>query len=262
MCEPRYFDVLYRINPWMNPEIPTDGREANRQWWSLYEALKSMGHRIDLIDPLPGQPDMVFTANAGVVIGKTGISSNFKHPYRKSEESAYHDFLVRLGINVKRPKFISEGSGDFLVYPSRRPGSTVVFAGMGLRTEPSAYREVEEHLGVEVIPLRLIDERFYHLDTALGILNENIAIVVEGAFSPDAVVHLRKYFSEVYFVEQSDALVLGANIVSDGRNVILDAAARRLAKEVERLGFTSVLLSMSELRKSGGGARCCVLELY
>lgn len=261
MCPPTYFDVTYSINPWMDPDTPTDRDLAGAQWQALYSRLVSAGHRVDLVDPLPGQPDMVFIANAAVVLGGRGVSARFQHPHRRAEENAYHEWLESIGLAMKRPEFVNEGAGDFVTLAGNGTPSPVVFAGYGMRTELAAHREVAEYLDVEVVSLELVDERFYHLDTALSIIDAGTAIYYPGAFSESSRLLIAKYVDRPVPITDQEAAMLAANAVSDGRNVFLDVGAQSLADEVARLGFEPVPLDMSELRKSGGGLHCCVLEL-
>lgn len=262
MCPPTYFDVVYSVNPWMDPSRSTDCVLARAQWKKLYDRLCSLGHRVHLIDPLPGQPDMVFTANAAIVVGDRGVSARFRHPFRHPEQPVYHRWLEHMGIQMRRPEFISEGEGDFVVVPGSRPGAGLVFAGDGVRTESRAHDEVADYLELEVVPLKLIDDRFYHLDTALSVIDARTAIYFPGAFADAAIRTLSLRFKRLIPVMERDATVFGANAVSDGRHVLLEATASGLAAQVEAAGYVAIPVEMSELRKSGGAVRCCVLEFY
>jgi arginine dihydrolase len=201
---------------------------------------------------------MVFTANAGVVVGQRGMSARFRAPFRNPETAVYHKWLASIGLDMRAPNEISEGEGDF----APAPDGKLVFAGDGVRTAAAAHEEMAAHLGVPIVPLTLVDERFYHLDTALSILDENTALYYPSAFSGDSREVLAGHFADLIAVDDSDALVLGANAVSDGLNVLLEAEARSLASVLADRGFRPVPLEMSEFRKSGGAVRCCVLEMY
>jgi N-dimethylarginine dimethylaminohydrolase len=258
MCEPSYFDVVYSVNPWMDLDTPVDRDLARRQWETLYDTLVALGHEVMLIDPLPGQPDMVFTANAAVVVGTRGVSAKFRAPYRNPETVVYHEWLQNAGINMRAPTDVSEGEGDFVVTPD----GARIFAGDGVRTKASAHTEISVHLGLPTIPLTLVDERFYHLDTALSILDDHTAIYYPPAFSQQARDTLSEHFKDLISADDRDAFVLGANAVSDGLHVLLEAEADGLMTSLTARGYQPVPLDMSEFRKSGGAVRCCVLELY
>lgn len=258
MCKPTYFDVVYSVNPWMDMNVPVDLNLASRQWEALYESLLALGHEVTLIDPMPGQPDMVFTANAGVVCGERAMSAKFRAPFRNPETPVYHRWLEGLGFQVRAPAHVSEGEGDFTPFPS----GGVVFAGDGVRTTAVAHEEMASHLAMPVVPLTLVDERFYHLDTAFSILDSETALYYPPAFSKRSCAVLSDYFRDLIAVTEADALVLGANAVSDGLNVFLEAEAESLASALAALGFRPVRLAMSEFRKSGGAVRCCVLEFF
>ena len=251
MCPPEHFAVTYAINPWMDPSAPVDPARALAQWSELRATYERLGHRVDVVTPVPGLPDMVFAANGGLVVGGRGISARFRYAERTGEEQAYHGALEALGVrDVRRPQHVSEGEGDFLVAGS--PDSRLVLAGTGFRTTPEAHAEVAAALGAEVVPLELVDPRFYHLDTCLAVLADDAVAVFAAAFSRAALAEVHRRFSTV---------VLGLNAVSDGRAVVLEAAATGFAAQLRALGFEPVGVDMSELRKAGGAVKCCTMEL-
>jgi N-dimethylarginine dimethylaminohydrolase len=262
MCAPTFFEVAYSINPWMDPGIPTSADIAFAQWDALRLTLAELGHRVGVLDPLPGQPDMVFAANGAVVVGDRGVTARFRYPQRAAEELAHHEWLVRSGIDVVRSTHTCEGEGDLLVVPGSVPGNGTVYAGYGYRTDRAAHAEVAAHLGVDVVPLELVDPRFYHLDTALSVLDADTAIYFPGAFTDEGLARIHDGFAQAVAVSEADALVLGVNAISDGLNVVLEEEARDLCDQLADLGFVPRPVAMSELRKSGGAARCCVLELF
>ena len=260
MCPPEHFTVSYAINPWMVAGCAVDRTKARAQWDELRAAYERLGHRVDVVAPVPGLPDMVFAANGGLVVGGRGVSARFRHAERTGEEQPYHDALTRLGVrDVRRPAHVSEGEGDFLV--AGGPDSRLVLAGTGFRTTPEAHAEVARALDAEVVPLELVDPRFYHLDTALTVLAEDAVAVYPEAFSAAALAEVHRRFATVVVVAEQDALVLGLNAVSDGRSVVLEAAATTYAAQLRALGFEPVGVDMSELRKAGGAVKCCTREL-
>jgi N-dimethylarginine dimethylaminohydrolase len=256
MCPPAYFEVRYAINPWMDPTTPVDTALATAQWERLVELYRTLGHRVDLIDPVPGLPDMVFAANGAVVAGGHALGARFRNPERRGEAPAYRDWLARNGFgDVRQAEHVNEGEGDFLV--TRR----WVLAGTGFRTDTRAHLEAQEQLGRPVIGLRLTDPRYYHLDTALAVLSDDDVMYLPEAFSPGSRAVLGELFPDAIHASPADAAVLGLNAVSDGYHVLLAAEAVGLAARLADRGYEPVGVEMSELRKAGGGVKCCTLEL-
>jgi N-dimethylarginine dimethylaminohydrolase len=262
MCTPSHFAVEYAINPWMDPTVPVDVLRATAQWDALRHAFLALGHRVDVIDPVPGQPDMVFAANGGITVGGRSYGAKFRHPERESEAAAFADFLRDQGFDVTEPAHVNEGEGDFLVL------SSVILAGTGFRTSLEAHIEAAETLDRPVVSLQLVDPRFYHLDTALAVLDDgggdapaDIAYY-PGAFSTHSRRTLRDLFPDAIEVSEMDALVLGLNAVSDGLNVVLPTAATELAATLRARGYRPVPVELGELLKSGGSVKCCTMELH
>ncbi len=166
MCPPDHFTVQYSINPWMASGEPVDTARAVLQWQLLRDTYRSLGHTVQLIDPRPGLPDMVFAANGATVIGGTVLGARFRHPERAAEGPAYLDWFRERGFPVvHEPQRINEGEGD-IVHAGR-----VILAGHGFRTDPDMRHDLEQLFGLPVVSLRLVDPRFYHLDTALCVLD-------------------------------------------------------------------------------------------
>ncbi|HET9898304.1 MAG TPA: arginine deiminase-related protein [Streptosporangiaceae bacterium] len=255
MCSPEYFAVEYAINPWMHPNDSVDLELARRQWQGLKETYEGLGHAVRTIDPVPGLPDMVFAANGATVIGGKVLGAKFRHPERCKESAAYMDWFRHQGYPVTEPVSVNEGEGD-IVYAGR-----AIIAGHGFRTDAQAKDEAQALFGLPVISVRLIDPRYYHLDTALIVLDENTAAYYPAAFDEAAKDALASHFSELIEAKDEDAEVLGLNGLSDGRNVVLPVQAGNLAQRIAAAGFTVVPVDMSEFKKSGGGPKCCTLEL-
>lgn len=260
MCRPAYFAVDYAINPWMDPAAPVDRDLAIKQWEALREAYESLGHRVSLIDPVPGLPDMVFAANGALVVDGKVLGARFRDDERRAEEPVYRRWFETAGFaEVRGTEQVNEGEGDFVVT------DRFLLAGTGFRTDPGAHREAREYFGRPVISLELVDPRYYHLDTALFTLagdspGENIAYY-PGAFSPGSAAVLRRLFPDAVIAGERDAAVLGLNAVSDGRHVVVAAEAVELAGQLLDRGYQPVPVDLTELRKAGGGAKCCTLEI-
>ncbi|MFI1258217.1 dimethylargininase [Streptomyces netropsis] len=256
MCRPTYFTVDYRINPWMDPAKPVDTALAVLQWERLYDLHQQLGHTVELIEPLPGLPDMVYSANGATVHDGRVLIADFRHEQRAAEAPAYRSWFENAGhTEVKAAEHTNEGEGDFLVVGGR------VLAGTGFRTDPAAHAEAQELFGVPVIGLTLVDPRFYHLDTALAVLDDDEIMYYPAAFSEESRRTLREMFPDAILAEEADAEVFGLNAVSDGLNVLLPQAATALADKLAARGFRPVGVDLSELLKGGGSVKCCTLEI-
>jgi N-dimethylarginine dimethylaminohydrolase len=256
MCAPTYFAVDYAINPWMDPTVPVDRELAARQWTALHQAYVALGHRVSTIEPVPELPDMVFAANGALVVDGRVLGARFRNAERVPEGPAYRAWFEAAGyLEVREPAAVNEGEGDFLAM------ERFLLAGTGFRTDVASHREAQEFFGRPVISLDLVDPRYYHLDTALAVLDEDTVAYYPGAFSPGSRGVLRRLFPEAILASEHDAAVLGLNAVSDGRNVVLAAEATDLADQLRDRGYVPVPVDLSELRKAGGGAKCCTMEI-
>lgn len=256
MCRPEHFAVSYAINPWMDPDRPVDRALALRQWERLVHVYEGLGHTVELIDPLPGCPDMVFAANGGLVYGGRALGARFAFPEREAEGPAYLRRLRSAALaEVVEPTHTNEGEGDFLSVGSR------VLAGTGFRTDRAAHAEAAQVLGVEVVSLELVDPRFYHLDTCLAALDDRTIAYYPAAFSAASQAVLARLYPDAIQASRWDAEVLGLNCVSDGQHVVLAERAEGLAGQLSEAGFLPVPVDLSELLKAGGSVKCCTLEL-
>lgn len=256
MCPPTYFDVNYSINPWMQPEVPTDTGRAVRQWEVLVETFRALGHDVDLVDPVPGLPDMVFAANAALVIDGKVLGARFRHTQRREEAAFYMTWLSGRFHRSAVASVVNEGEGDYLLV------GDYILGGYGFRSDPTSRAEVQEFFGRPVVQLQLVDPRFYHLDTALAVLDQHTVAYVPSAFSEGSQLVLRRLFPDAVLASEADAAVFGLNAVSDGRSVVLPVQARSLANQLRARGYEPVPVDLSELLKAGGGAKCCTLELH
>ena len=255
MCPPTYFTVDYAINAWMDPSVVVDVDLAMAQWESLRRTFESLGHQVEVLEPVPGLPDMVFAANGSLVVDGRALIAKFAHPERREEARHHRAWLADHGIAVSRARATHEGEGDFLVV-----GDTVL-AGHGFRTSPRAHDEVAHVLGAPVVSLELVDPRFYHLDTALAVLDDETVAYYPPAFSAESRAALEELFPDAVLAESADAFVLGLNAVSDGRHVVVADGATRLQEQLRERGFVPVPVDLSELLKGGGGVKCCTSEL-
>jgi N-dimethylarginine dimethylaminohydrolase len=256
MCPPRFFDVTYSINPWMNPRKPSDGALALLQWERLREVYLALGHTVELIEPLPGLPDMVFAANGATVVDGKVLGARFRHMERTAEGPAYLEWFLRNGFQeVLWPEAVNEGEGDFLL------AGRNLLAGTGFRSDPRAHAEAQEFFGLPVTGLTLVNPNFYHLDTALAVLSPDEIMYYPAAFSPGSLSVLREMFPGAIEVAKADADVFGLNAFSDGYNVVLPQAAVGLVETLKTRGFNPIGVDVAELLKAGGSVKCCTLEL-
>ena len=256
MTAPAHFAVQYAINPWMDTSTPVDAGVAVRQWEGLLDVYRSLGHTVELVEPVAGLPDMVYAANGGLIVGGKAVVARFAYPQRSGESIAYAQWMTDHGFEPLHTKHLNEGQGDLLVV-----GSTVL-AGFGFRTERSAHDEVAKLVGMPVVSLELVDPRFYHLDTALAVLDDTTIAYYPPAFSTASRARLQELFPDAIEVATADAYVLGLNAVSDGRHVVLPAAATGFARQLTAVGFEPIGVDLSELLKGGGSVKCCTLEVY
>ena len=260
MCPPEYFAVEYAINPWMNPDEPVDVARAMNQWQRLRDVFTGLGHTVHTIPAQPGLPDMVFAANGATVIDGKVLGARFRYPEREPEAAAYLRWFREFGYGrdrgeVREATVVNEGEGD-IVFAGR-----AVLVGHGFRTDEAIMPELADLFGLPVISLRLVDPRFYHLDTALTVLSEDVAAYYPAAFDDAGRAALAGHFAELIEAKDEDAEVLGLNAVSDGQHVVLPAQATGLAAQLAAAGFTPIGVDLSELLKAGGGPKCCTLEL-
>jgi arginine dihydrolase len=262
MCPPTYFDVTYSANPWMDPSGQVDRALAVRQWSGLVDAYRSTGHRVDLLEPLANLPDMVYAANGATVVDGHTLLSRFANPERAAEavvHAAWHQSNGTLygGGDVHPAIAINEAEGDFAMLSGR------ILAGYGFRTTLPAHRELATLTGREVLSLELVDPRFFHLDLALTVLDDqrdHIAYYPE-AFSPPSRRLLSELFPDAFIATELDAYAFGLNSVSDGLHVFIPAGARRLREWLAAAGYWPISVDLSELSKGGGSVKCCTQEI-
>lgn len=256
MTPPTFFAVEYSINPWMDIETAVDTHLAMNQWESLRQTYKELGHTVELVEPVAGLPDMVYAANGGLVVKGKAVVARFAYPQRAGEAAAYAEWIDRHGFHPTETRYVNEGQGDLLV------AGSIVLAGYGFRTDRRAHDEVAAAVGMPVVSLELVDPRFYHLDTALAVLDDTTIAYYPPAFSEESRTRLLELFPDAIEVATRDADVLGLNAVSDGLHVVHPAAATGFAEQLSDAGFTPVGVDLSELLKGGGSIKCCTLEVH
>jgi N-dimethylarginine dimethylaminohydrolase len=260
MTRPAHFAVEYAINPWMDTSVSVDTALAIRQWETLVRTYRELGHTVELVEPVPGLPDMVYAANGGLVINdgfeKVAIIARFTYPERAGEAVAYANWMYDHDYCPLYTEHTNEGQGDLLLVGSK------ILAGYGFRTELQSHDEVSKLSGLPVISLQLVDSRFYHLDTALAVLDDDTIAFYPPAFGATSAAVLRKMFPGAIEVSNRDAHALGLNSVSDGYHVVHPSNATGFAAQLAAAGFQPIGVDLSELLKGGGSVKCCTLEVY
>ncbi|KRO39361.1 MAG: N-dimethylarginine dimethylaminohydrolase [Microbacteriaceae bacterium BACL25 MAG-120322-bin65] len=255
MCRPEHFTVSYRINPWMHPEEPTDTSLALTQWNALYDTYQDLGFDVHLIDGLQGLPDMVYAANGGFVLDGIAYGAKFHYPERGPEGPAYMEWFRANGFQVAEPQEVNEGEGDFLLV-----GDSIL-AASGFRSDSGSHQEIASIYGREVVSLQLINPSYYHLDTALAVIDPTTIAYLPSAFDDASLSILRKRYPDAIIATEEDASILGLNSFSDGHNVVIAARATTFAKDLLDRGYNPIGVDLSELLLGGGGVKCCTLEL-
>jgi lysine-ketoglutarate reductase/saccharopine dehydrogenase-like protein (TIGR00300 family) len=261
MCAPHHYDVDYVINPWMEGNIHRSSRDqAQAQWNQLYQVLKTYA-TIDLVEPQPGWPDMVFTANAGLVLGNTVVLSRFFHPERQGEEPYFQQWFEDQGYTVHTlPKSLPfEGAGDALLDRAGR----WLWAGYGFRSELDSHPYLAKWLEVEVLSLRLVDRRFYHLDTCFCPLTDGYLLYYPPAFDTysNRLIELRVPAEKRIPIDEVDAVNFSCNTVNIGRVVVMNKVSDSLKQILDDRGFSVVETPLTEFLKAGGAAKCLTLRM-
>ncbi len=261
MCSPKLYDVNYVINPWMAGNVSRASRkQAAAQWKRLHDALNQVA-RVMLVEPQPGWPDMVFTANAGLVRKGVVAMSRFLHPERRGEESHFRKWFDDVGFSVCQMPMATpfEGEGDALF---EADGSRL-WAGHGVRTMQSSHRHLRDLWGVEVISLRLVDPRFYHLDTCFCPLRDGYLLYFPAAFDAEANAKIEMRYPEERRIAvcEADALRFACNAINVGRMILLNEISSELCHRLEACGFQVEQVRLTEFLKAGGAAKCLVLRL-
>ncbi len=257
MCPPDFYGIEYEINPWMSREVGTEPEESRRQWLGLHDTLRELGVTIERLDPVPGLPDLVFTANAGLVYRGTFISSRFRYGVRQGETPYFERWAREHGFDVVvlPPSSLFEGAGDALFC-----GETL-YAGYRFRSDVRSHHWLGERLGVETLPLELVDPRFYHLDTCFCPLVDGEAIYYPGAFDEYGRSVLEDRIPGLIEVSAEEAVSFSCNAVVVGRTVVLNDGAPKLASALQGRGYAVRPLRLTEFIKAGGSAKCLTLRL-
>jgi len=257
MCPPHHFGVLYEINPWMHAEVAVEHDVASQQWNDLVAALRLAGAEVVTMDPQPEVPDLVFTANAGIVNGDQFVPAHFRHPERQGETEIDAAWFAGRGFEVARlPAEIDhEGAGDALPF-TPQGGQTVLVSGYSFRSDAAAVPELGRLLGCPVKAVQLVDPRLYHLDLTFCPLDDRHAICAPSGWDSYGRKVIEALVPEPLWLEEDEALSFCANSVVVGRTVVMPACPDRVRAQLEEWGFEVVVVAVDEFHKGGGSIRC------
>jgi len=258
MCPPDFYGIEYEINPWMSRSRQADRERAGRQWRRLCELLRSeLGAEIELIEPRAGLPDMVFTANAGVVWNGKFIAANFRHEVRQAEAPHYEAWFMARGYEITRlpERCYFEGEGDLLCYGDRW------FAGYHIRSDILSHQRIAEIIEQEILSLELTNSWFYHLDTCFCPLPDGRALFYPGAFDPYARRVLENHIPELIAVSQAEAERFACNAIVDHNCIVMNDGCPELRQALEARGYAVFETPLDEFIKAGGSAKCLALIL-
>lgn len=260
MCPPDYFDIEYSINPWMDTAKKAADSKTE-QWQQLKETFEGLGVDVALMEPQKGLPDLVYI-DAGVLMDKTFIPSNFMYPERQPEREHFRAWFAEHGYEIVDlpDTFTFEGHGDTLWAGKR------LYIGYGFRSTTEAAGEIERVLqerqsDVSVVPLQLMDERFYHLDTTFCPLNERQAMLYRGGLSNQALAVIEEQFEEIVEVSEADAMKFACNAVVLGKDIVIPAETDETCRKLNALGYTTHQVPMTEFMKGGGACKCLSMPL-
>lgn len=257
LCPPDYYDIEYEINPWMDRTRNAEPALARAQWQRLYQTLQSLGCEVELLPPQQGLPDMVFTANAGLLVGRTFIRSNFRFEQRQGEEPHFERWFAEHEYEIVRlPQgMLFEGEGDALFC-----GDTL-FCGYRFRSDIRSHQRLGEVLGCRVISVELVKDRHYHLDTCFCPLPDGGAIWYPEAFDSYGQRALREQIRRLIAVSPEEAARFACNAVVLGREIILPEGCPKLGEALAARNYRVHALPMSEFMKAGGACKCLTLLL-
>ena len=262
MCPPQHFGVLYEINPWMHREVSVAPDLAREQWEGLVANLTAAGAEIVTMEPQPHVPDLVFTANAGLVSGRVFVPSHFRHPERQPETPVFAAWFETAGYEIRRlPDTLDhEGAGDALPFMPA-DGPTVLLSGYRPRSDAEAGPVVSELLGCAVRSVELVDPRLYHVDLTFCPLDERRAICAPLGWDAYGRKVVESLVPEPLWLEDDEALAFCANSVVVGTNIVMPVVPPRVGRILEGWGFAITESPVSEFLKAGGGCRCLTLAL-
>lgn len=257
MCPPTHFGVLYEINSWMSTEVQVDNDLAHEQWATLVATLRAAGAQVEVMDPVEGLPDLVFTANAGIVNGDQFVPARFRHPERQGETPHNIEWFRSHGFTIDElPLGVSqEGAGDAL------PFNGVMLAAYRMRSDAASHAYLSRLTGAAVRSVELVDERLYHVDLTFCPLDDRRAIVAPMGWDDYGRRVVESLVPELLVLDEAATFQFCANSVVVGRTIVMPSCPVDIGRQLEAWGFDVAVVDVSEFQKAGGACRCLTLAL-
>lgn len=257
MCPPTHFGVLYEINSWMSTEVQVDTDLAHQQWETLVSTLRTAGAEVEVMDPVEGLPDLVFTANAGIVNGRQFVPARFRHPERQGETPHNVEWFRSRGFTIDElPLGVSqEGAGDAL------PFNGIVLAAYRMRSDAASHAYLSRLTGAAVRSVELVDERLYHVDLTFCPLDDRRAIIAPLGWDDYGRRVVEALVPEPLVLDDAATYAFCANSVVVGRTIVMPACPVDVGRRLEGWGFEVAVVDVSEFQKAGGACRCLTLAL-
>ncbi|EKD71834.1 MAG: Amidinotransferase family protein [uncultured bacterium] len=258
MCRPDYYEIKYEINPWMDMHKNANQQTVMTQWETLYQIIKKCGAEVDLVDQIPGWPDMTFAANAGMMYEGKVVLSHFKFKERQGEVAYFKDWFIKAGFEILNPFYENEpffeGAGDALSADDK------IFAGFGFRSEKKFYEQAAYLDKNKLIYCELVDPHFYHIDTCYCPLTDKLGIWYPGAFSKESQKKMTEQMELIPVIE-NEAKRFACNAIVLDKHIILASDCPQITSELEKRGFIVHPCDMDEFIKAGGACKCLTLRL-
>ena len=261
MCAPEHFGVLYEINPWMHKDVRVDPEVAQQQWDHLVRALRDAGAELEFQEPAENWPDLVFTANAGLVNGNQFVPTHFKHAERQGEtpyDIAWFE-AHNFEIDHLPDHVVHEGAGDALPFGVGK--ERVLISGYRSRSDAASHAYLSRLTGAAIRSVDLVDERLYHLDLTFTPLSSTQAMIAPMAFDRYGAKTLGDLVPEALILDDEEALSFCCNSVVVGKNIVMPSTPVRVGRQLEKWGFNIETVPVTEFMKGGGGCRCLTLAL-
>ena len=257
MCPPDHYEIRYVINPWMKLTRQSDPEKTHLQWKRLFDILSGLNCRVRLVQPVKGLPDMVFTANAGLPVGRQVFLSRFRHKEREAEAGHFREWFEKNDYRVTDlpPGIFFEGAGDALFVGKK------LFAGYRFRSDIRAHPSIAEALGIEVLSLELVEKHFYHLDTCFAPLSSESVLYYPPAFDSYGLKVIEENIPDPVPVSEKEALRFVCNAVVIGKDVVIHEHCPEAGQLLADRGFRVHETDLSEFIKAGGSAKCLTLSI-
>jgi N-dimethylarginine dimethylaminohydrolase len=181
-------------------------------------------------------------------------------PYIQELLKAMHiPIIEKAGFEAILPDLHFEGAGDALFDEARQK----IWLGHGFRSDPEMAPMVSKIFCRETVPLRLIDPRFYHLDTCFCPLPDGALLYYPAAFdkASQETIAARVPPEQRIAVDEADAVKFCCNAVALDDMLLLNDASPALEERVRAHGLAITRAPLTQFMKAGGAAKCLTLRL-